>query len=144
MGIEEWVKAARQHKGWTQQQLADKVARTKANVSGWENGLHEPSIAQLLLVASLTGYPFALLAWPFDRVDADRYTKLGEEDRAYVQGQMMAAIIERERATNVVPITNGAPPPPLKRGIPSPPSTRLRLAKSTKKSPTIRRGVTKK
>lgn len=57
MKIAEWIRAARAHKGLTQQQLADLLHMTKGNVSGWENGRHEPSFNQMVDVSSLTGYP---------------------------------------------------------------------------------------
>jgi phage repressor protein C with HTH and peptisase S24 domain len=54
--ISEWVKAARLHKGMTQEQLGAELNVTKGNVSGWENGRHEPGYAQLLTIESVTGY----------------------------------------------------------------------------------------
>lgn len=57
MKLNQWVKAARQHKGWTQLQLADALETSKQNVSGWENSRHNPSVEQALAIARLTGYP---------------------------------------------------------------------------------------
>jgi transcriptional regulator with XRE-family HTH domain len=54
--ISEWVKAARLHKGMTQEQLGAELSVTKGNVSGWENGRHEPGYAQLLTIEAVTGY----------------------------------------------------------------------------------------
>ena len=54
--LKEWVKAARAHKGLTQGQLGDELGLTKGNISGWENGRHEPSYAQLLKIEQITGY----------------------------------------------------------------------------------------
>ncbi|RZS31687.1 LexA family protein [Corticibacter populi] len=57
MEIKDWIKAARQHKNWTQQQLGDAIGRTKANVGHWENGLHQPKLDMLLKIAAETGFP---------------------------------------------------------------------------------------
>lgn len=57
MDIKEWIKAARAHKGWTQQQLGDAVGRTKANVGHWETGKHEPKLDLIEAIAQQTGYP---------------------------------------------------------------------------------------
>lgn len=57
MELKDWVRAARAHKKWTQQQLGDAVARTKANVAHWESGKHPPSYSQVTQIAALTGYP---------------------------------------------------------------------------------------
>jgi transcriptional regulator with XRE-family HTH domain len=57
MRVKEWVKAARKHKGWTQDALGEALGVSKSNVSAWENGHHEPSIDQWLRIAQLTGHP---------------------------------------------------------------------------------------
>ncbi len=57
METKEWVKAARKAKSLTQEKLGELLGVTKGNVSGWENGRHEPSYAQLLKIENLTGYP---------------------------------------------------------------------------------------
>lgn len=56
MDIKDWIKAARAHKGWTQQELGDAVGRTKANVGHWETGKHEPKLEQIHAIAKHTGY----------------------------------------------------------------------------------------
>lgn len=56
MDIKDWIKAARTHKGWTQQQLGDAVGRTKANVGHWETGKHEPKLDLIEAIAKATGY----------------------------------------------------------------------------------------
>ena len=61
MDIKDWIKAARAHKGWTQQQLGDAVGRTKANVGHWETGKHEPKLEQIEAIAAATGYAPPLL-----------------------------------------------------------------------------------
>lgn len=57
-----WVKAARESKGWTQQQLGDALGLSKANVSHWETEKHEPSFIQLLKIRDLTGHPLTEVA----------------------------------------------------------------------------------
>lgn len=57
MDLKDWIKSARAHKGWTQQQLGDAVNRSKANVGHWENGKHEPKLDIILAIADRTGFP---------------------------------------------------------------------------------------
>lgn len=57
MELHDWVKAARKHRKWTQQQLGDAVGRSKANVAMWENGSHKPSYEQIVQIARQTGFP---------------------------------------------------------------------------------------
>ena len=56
MELKEWVKTARTHKGMTQEQLGHELGLTKGNISGWENGRHEPGYAQLLKIELVTGF----------------------------------------------------------------------------------------
>lgn len=56
MELKDWVRAARTHKGWTQEQLGDVLGVTKGNVSGWENGRHQPGWPQMLKIEEATGY----------------------------------------------------------------------------------------
>lgn len=57
MGIAEWVRAARKHKGLSLQQLGDALGRKRATVGHWETGTNEPSYTQMLAISELTGYP---------------------------------------------------------------------------------------
>lgn len=57
MDIKDWIKAARQHAGLTQERLGEAVGRTKANVGHWETGKHEPKLEQIEAIAKATGYP---------------------------------------------------------------------------------------
>jgi len=56
MDIGTWIRQCRQHAKLTQTQLGEVMGKTKANVSGWENGLHSPSYEQIIRVAELTGW----------------------------------------------------------------------------------------
>ena len=55
--LAEWIKAARLHRKLTQEALGDAVGVSKQNVNAWEKGRHEPSFAQAVRIAQLTGYP---------------------------------------------------------------------------------------
>lgn len=57
MELNEWVRLARKHKGWTLVQLAEALDRSKSNVGLWEQGHHSPSYNQVLQIAAETGFP---------------------------------------------------------------------------------------
>lgn len=48
MELKDWVREARTNKHMTQTQLGEALGVSKANVSAWENGHHEPSWSQML------------------------------------------------------------------------------------------------
>jgi len=62
--IAAWAREARKSAGLSQGELGAKLAldlggergHTKANVSHWETGKHQPSIQQLLAIARVTGH----------------------------------------------------------------------------------------
>lgn len=56
MDISQWVRASREAAKLTQEQLAERLGKTKSNVSGWENGRHEPGFAQIKEIARISGY----------------------------------------------------------------------------------------
>lgn len=64
MELKDWVRAARAHKGWTQQQLGDAVGRTKANIGHWETGKHAPSVEQAAQISEVTGFPLPQMGAP--------------------------------------------------------------------------------
>ena len=68
MELKHWVKQARLHAGMTGGRLGEAVGRTKANVSGWEKGDHEPSWTTIRKISEVTGYPVLNLLQ--DEVDA--------------------------------------------------------------------------
>lgn len=57
MELKDWIKAARTHAGLTQEDFGSQLNLSKANISGWENGRHEPSFRQVVMVAGLTNFP---------------------------------------------------------------------------------------
>ena len=61
MEIKDWIKAARQMKGWNQTQLGDVVGRTKGNIGHWETGKHTPSLEQIAAISVATGFPMPAL-----------------------------------------------------------------------------------
>lgn len=64
MEIKDWIKAARLHRQWTQEELGEATGRTKANVGHWENGKHEPKFDLLVAIAHATGFPPPVLRLP--------------------------------------------------------------------------------
>lgn len=78
--IGKWVAAARAARGWTQDQLGERVGVTKANVSHWETGKHEPSFGQLLRIMDLTGYALVDVRpaedWPLPKIRREQITSL--------------------------------------------------------------------
>lgn len=66
MDIGQWVRASREAAKLTQEQLAEKLGKTKSNVSGWENGRHEPGFAQIKEIARISH--FAVPIPGFDQI----------------------------------------------------------------------------
>lgn len=60
MELKEWVREARTSSNLTQTQLGEALGVSKANVSAWENGHHEPSWSQMLKIRSITGMPLPI------------------------------------------------------------------------------------
>jgi transcriptional regulator with XRE-family HTH domain len=61
--LADWIRNARKHAALSQEDLGAKLALelgedrgyTKANISGWENLKHSPSLRQLMAIAKVTG-----------------------------------------------------------------------------------------
>lgn len=65
MQLHEWIRAARKHWGRNQEDLGEALGVTKANVSAWETGRHEPSFGQVMRIASTTRFDLSQLDdWP--------------------------------------------------------------------------------
>lgn len=92
MNIHEWVRAARRHAGLTQAQLGELIGVTKGNVSAWETGRHEPSYANLVRIAELTGFAQQLPGLPRDAGTAAM--PHGTKAIPLVRGSEMGAILE--------------------------------------------------
>ncbi|WP_224785338.1 LexA family protein [Pandoraea pnomenusa] len=54
MDIAQWIRASREAAQLKQDELAEKLGKTRGNISAWENGRHEPSYSQILEIARLT------------------------------------------------------------------------------------------
>jgi transcriptional regulator with XRE-family HTH domain len=64
MDLATWMKRARMHKQLTQGQVGELLNVSKANVSHWESGRHEPSFGQVMRMAEHTGFSLAPLIPP--------------------------------------------------------------------------------
>jgi len=91
MEIAEWIKTSRKQARITQDQLADALGVTRGNVSGWENGRHEPNISQIKRIALLCSSDAAVLFggdtlqkktanWPFS-VDYAMFAAMPMDER---------------------------------------------------------------
>ncbi|EPD38254.1 hypothetical protein HMPREF9701_03738 [Delftia acidovorans CCUG 274B] len=69
MKLKDWIKAARLHQKWTQEELGEAIGRTKANVGHWENGKHEPKFDLLVSIARATGFPPPVLRLPSGKAE---------------------------------------------------------------------------
>jgi transcriptional regulator with XRE-family HTH domain len=96
MKIGEWVREARKARGWSQETLAEKLGREKANISHWETGKHEPSFGQLLLIRDLTGHPLHDVgvdpSWPMPKIPREMITSLPADKLEQFQVGVRAAL----------------------------------------------------
>jgi transcriptional regulator with XRE-family HTH domain len=87
--IARWVSEARKSRGWNQEQLGEHLGVTKANVSHWETGKHDPSFLQLLKIRDVTGYALREVmsdkAWPFPDIPPERFSSLGPDGLRQLQ-----------------------------------------------------------
>jgi transcriptional regulator with XRE-family HTH domain len=105
-----WIESARAYKRWTQTQLGDEIGVSKANVSHWETGKHEPSFGQLLRIRDVTGYPLRDVGpaaeWPLPMVRREMLTQLRPEQLAALQAGVLgilsaltsSAVVEEQSA----------------------------------------------
>ncbi|WP_345245312.1 helix-turn-helix transcriptional regulator [Pigmentiphaga soli] len=110
MDLKEWVKAAREAAGMTQTRLGEELGVTKGNVSGWENGRHEPSYSQMLKMAELSRWSVPLPGlggvdtktgnsavnaepWPFPNIDEAKIRAVAKNpgDLQRLEGGFIAA-----------------------------------------------------
>ncbi|WP_249354799.1 XRE family transcriptional regulator [Ralstonia sp. 3PA37C10] len=64
MDIGTWIRASREAAGITQDELAEKLGKTRANVSAWENERHAPSYPQILEIAKITKHAIPIPGIP--------------------------------------------------------------------------------
>lgn len=55
------IRKAREHRGWTQRELASRLGVSLRTISRWERGDHRPSSHLLVATARETGVPIAWL-----------------------------------------------------------------------------------
>lgn len=95
--VQGWIKAARDAKGWTQETLGEKLGVTKANVSHWETGKHDPSFLQLLKIRDLTGHPLREVLpaqdWPLPQIGREKITSLGPDQLAALQAGISGILV---------------------------------------------------
>lgn len=108
--IGQWIVKARSHKQWTQTQLGDAIGVTKANVSHWETGKHEPSFGQLLRIKNVTGFGLREVGqppgWPFPRVPVELIVSLRPDQLEALQAGILG----------ILTAIGQARPPSSKRG----------------------------
>ncbi|WP_170933574.1 LexA family transcriptional regulator [Burkholderia multivorans] len=97
MEISEWVLFARTSKNLTQLQLGEALSVSKANVSAWEKGRHDPSWAQILKIRQVTGVPLPIDdQQPREPEDSD-FAMLRRLDVKASQGKGKLVFSEEER-----------------------------------------------
>jgi transcriptional regulator with XRE-family HTH domain len=86
--IKEWLVAARKHGEFTQEEIGGIVGCTKSNVSGWENGHHEPSFGQMVRISHATKFPIPMAGYkprkafsPYATALAELVDRQPEDDR---------------------------------------------------------------
>lgn len=99
----QWIRRARESRGWTQTDLGDKIGVTKANVSHWETGKHEPSFLQLLRIRDVTGLALVEVesagAWPLATVRREQITALTDQQRQQLDAGVAALLVAITHAT---------------------------------------------
>jgi DNA-binding XRE family transcriptional regulator len=96
-----WVRSARANRGWTQEQLAERLGVSKANVSHWERNNHQPSVPQFFAIWRLTDHvppvPGLLFEWPFADVSQERIAALSAAQLLTVQFGLLVALAVAEK-----------------------------------------------
>lgn len=99
----QWIRRARESRGWTQTDLGDRIGVTKANVSHWETGKHEPSFLQLLRIRDVTGLALVEVesagAWPLLTVRREQITALTDQQRQQLDAGVAALLVAITHAT---------------------------------------------
>jgi transcriptional regulator with XRE-family HTH domain len=107
MSLGKRIKHLRQQKGWSQMQLSKKLNTHQKQISGYERGIHAPSVELLIKMAEL--FNISLDYFAFDNQEntthiqiADReliqtvkeIDKLSEEDRTTIKAVLNTFIIK--------------------------------------------------
>jgi transcriptional regulator with XRE-family HTH domain len=92
------IRAMRKALGMNQVELADKLGVDQSTVSDIENGKGFSSDLLMKLTEALGGTAALIMTghddavWPFPRLPIERFLALDQENRAYVEGKLEAAI----------------------------------------------------
>ncbi|MDR8787929.1 HTH-type transcriptional regulator PrtR [Burkholderia multivorans] len=97
MELSEWVLFARTSKNLTQQQLGEALSVSKANVSAWEKGRHDPSWTQILKIRQITGVPLPVDDRPAADYEEGDFAMLRRLDVKASQGKGKLVFSEEER-----------------------------------------------
>lgn len=119
MKLNDWIKAARTGAGMTLEGLGERLGRTKGNVHGWEKGLHEPSLSQVLKIAEVTKADLSLIeGWPAPATAGSSWRKLAydvvdeiEHEPARAWAAMFLQVVE-SRAQGLTDLQRNIPAPP--------------------------------
>lgn len=102
MDIGQWVKQCRLAAKITQTELGERLHVSKANVSAWETGKHEPSYAQMVEIARAAKFTvplpgMATPAWPFREVTPEQFALLSERELGKVEERILTLIETKAR-----------------------------------------------
>jgi transcriptional regulator with XRE-family HTH domain len=109
--IAAWVRTARKHAELSGEALGRELAlelrttrgNTKGNISHWEQGKHQPSIAQLLAISKITAYPLPVSIRELHGGQADDFKTRAQRVKSaatagyeYFFNHVATALTERE------------------------------------------------
>ncbi|WP_150721461.1 LexA family protein [Pandoraea capi] len=86
MEIAHWIRASREAAQLKQDDLAEKLKKTRGNISAWENGRHEPSFSQILEISRITKH-----AVPIPGLGSSQF----ENDPAPTPGHRRVPLVDR-------------------------------------------------
>jgi transcriptional regulator with XRE-family HTH domain len=117
--IGQWIRAAREHKGWTQAQLAKAMSMSAGNISHREKGKHRAAYDQLVQVSRLTGYELHEVApppdWPLPYVPFQRLANLSPDELRALQIVMLTVLKAMERSDSFEDFMQALQPSSLTR-----------------------------
>jgi len=102
MTLGDRIKRLRQERGWSQMQLSGKLNVHQKQISGYERGLHAPSIEFLIKLASLFNVSLDYIAFD-DRGDSNQ---LQIADRELIQTMKEIDGLSEEDRTTIKAVLN--------------------------------------
>lgn len=99
MLLADWVKKVREKLDLTQEQLGEFLGVTRANVSAWENDLHEPNTMQMAQMSARSGIPMPLKSSLITPIEVIELPLLN-----FVQAGHWAAMCKNKEEVNRAPI----------------------------------------